>query len=174
MTLRYDDAVAPRPHTRTSARTATVGAALLAGFAVVFTLWLLSGYELVRSLEDVEDRVAETHASFARNERTLSTVRTNVLLGSVYLRDALIDTGAVTRQYYRDELNQIRTDIERLMPAYVLQVESPLERQLWAELQTALDQYWTSLDVIFDDAPRTGHAYWHRPGLAHLQRELAI
>ena len=132
----------------------TVGAALLAGFAVVFTLWLLSGFELVRSLQQVEGQVADTHAAFARSERTLSTVRTSVLLGSIYLRDALIDTGGVTRQYYRDELNQIRSDIERLVPAYVLQVESPIERQHWAELQTALDQYWASLDVVFDDAPR--------------------
>jgi signal transduction histidine kinase len=155
VTLRYDGAVGQRPHTHASTSTATVAAALLAGFAVVFTLWLLSGYELVRSLQEVEGRVAETHAAFSRNERTLSTVRTNVLLGSVYLRDALIDNGAITRQYYRDELNQIRTDIERLVPAYVLEVESPIERQHWAELQTALDQYWTSLDLVFDDAPRS-------------------
>jgi signal transduction histidine kinase len=147
------DRVPPLP-ARHAAPTATVGVALLAGFAVVFALWLLSGFELVRQLHDVEGRVAEAHDAFARNERTLSTVRTNVLLGSVYLRDALIDTGGITRQYYRDELNQIRSDIERLVPTYVLQVESPIERQHWAELQTALDQYWTSLDVVFDDAPR--------------------
>jgi signal transduction histidine kinase len=128
---------------------------LLAGFAVVFALWLLSGYELVRSLHDVETSVIETHAAFARDERTLSTVRTSVLLGSIYLRDALIDSGGITRQYYRDELNQIRNDIERLVPAYVLQVESPIQRQHWTELQTALDQYWASLDVVFDDAPRS-------------------
>jgi signal transduction histidine kinase len=128
--------------------------ALLAGFTIVFALWLLSGYELVRSLRDVEGRVAETHAVFSRNERTLSTVRTNILLGSIYLRDALIDTSGITRQYYRDELNQIRSEIERLVPAYVLEVDSPLERQRWAELQTALDQYWASLDVVFEDSPR--------------------
>jgi signal transduction histidine kinase len=33
-------------------------------------------------------------------------------------------------------------------------VESPLERQHWTELQTALDQYWASLDVVFEDGPR--------------------
>lgn len=133
----------------------TVGAALLAGFAMVFALWLLSGFELVRRLQEVEARVAETHAAFSRGENTLSTVRTNVLLGSIYLRDALVDTGGITLQYYRDELNQIRADIERLVPAYVLQVESPIERQHWAALQTALDQYWASLDVVLDDAPRS-------------------
>jgi signal transduction histidine kinase len=148
------DRVPPGP-ARHAAPTATVGVALLAGFAVVFSLWLLSGFELVRRLQEVEGRVAETHAAFAQSERTLSTVRTSVLLGSIYLRDALIDTGGITRQYYRDELNQIRSDIERLVPAYVLQVESPIERTHWAELQTALDQYWASLDVVFDDAPRS-------------------
>jgi signal transduction histidine kinase len=152
----YDAAVGhglPSP-ARRAAPAATVLGALLAGFAIVFGLWLLSGYELVRSLRDVEGRVAETHASFSRNERTLSTVRTNILLGSIYLRDALIDTNGITRQYYRDELNQIRSEIERLVPAYVLEVDSPIERQRWAELQTALDQYWASLDVVFEDGPR--------------------
>jgi signal transduction histidine kinase len=133
---------------------ATVLGGLVAGFAVVFALWFLSGYELVRRLGEVEARVAQTHADFSRNERTLSTVRTNILLGSIYLRDALIDTSGVTRQYYRDELTQIRSEIERLVPAYVLEVQSPLERQHWTELQTALDQYWASLDVVFEDAPR--------------------
>ena len=133
---------------------ATVLGALVAGFAIVFALWFLSGYELVRRLGEVEARVAQTHADFSRNERTLSTVRTNILLGSIYLRDALIDTSGVTRQYYRDELTQIRSEIERLVPAYVLQVQSPLERQHWTELQTALDQYWASLGIVFEDAPR--------------------
>jgi signal transduction histidine kinase len=128
--------------------------ALVVGFTIVFALWLLSGYELVRRLGEVEGRVAETHAGFSRNERTLSTVRTNILLGSIYLRDALIDSTGVTRQYYRDELIQIRSEVERLVPAYVLEVETPLERQHWTELQTALDQYWASLDVVFEDGPR--------------------
>ena len=148
------DRVPPTP-ARHAFPTATVGVALLAGFAVVFGLWLLSGFELVRRLQEVEGRVAETHAAFSQSERTLSTVRTSVLLGSIYLRDALIDTGGITRQYYRDELNQIRSDIERLVPAYVLQVDSPIERTHWAELQTALDQYWASLDIVFDDVPRS-------------------
>jgi signal transduction histidine kinase len=127
---------------------------LIAGFAVVFALWLVSGYELVRRLREVERRVADTHGGFSRNERTLSTVRTNILLGSIYLRDALIDTSGITSQYYRDELSQIRGEIERLVPVYALEVDSPLERQRWAELKTALDQYWASLDIVFEQAPR--------------------
>jgi signal transduction histidine kinase len=140
--------------------TSTIRGALVAGFAVVFAIWLLSGYEIVRRLQDVEVRATEAHESFVRGERTLSTIRTSVLLGSIYLRDALIDTGAVTREFYRDELNQIRGDIERLVPAYVLDVQLPIERQHWAELQAQLDDYWASLDVVLDpNSPQgTGQA----------------
>jgi signal transduction histidine kinase len=134
----------------------TIRGALVLGFAAVFALWVMSGYELVRNLTVVEQRVAEVHGEYLRGQHVLATIRTSVLLGSVYLRDALIDTGTVTREYYRDELNQIRDDIEQLLPAYILGVQSPIERQQWALLQTELSDYWDSRDVVFGpDMPRT-------------------
>jgi signal transduction histidine kinase len=133
----------------------TIRGALVAGFVAVFALWTFSGYDLVRGLAQLETRVAEARTSFIRGEQVLSTIRTSVLLGSVYLRDALVDSGAITRQYYRDELKQIRNDIGVRLPAYAQDVHSPLERQQWALLQTELDDYWASLDVVFGpDMPR--------------------
>ena len=134
----------------------TIRGALVAGFVTVFALWAFSGYELVRGLTQLEERVSEARASFIRGEQVLSTIRTSVLLGSIYLRDALIDTGPITREYYRDELNQIREDIGQRLPAYAQGVHSPLERQQWALLQTELDDYWASMDVVFGaDMPRS-------------------
>jgi signal transduction histidine kinase len=134
----------------------SIRTALLAGFVAVFGLWLISGYELLLSVRDVESRVNMLHGSFMRGEQTLSTVRTNVLLGSIYLRDALVDTGSVTRQFYRDELDQIRAEIETRLPAYLPEVELPIERQEWTALQHALTDYWDTLDVLFGPhAPKT-------------------
>lgn len=136
--------------------TSTIRGALIAGFATVFGLWLLSGYELVRTLRDVEQRVTAVHDSFLRGEQVLNTVRTSVLLGSIYLRDALIDNASPARGYYRDELNQIRAGVERILPAYLPEVESPVEREHWATLQGRLEEYWESREVVFTpDAPRT-------------------
>ena len=133
----------------------TIRGALIAGFVAVFALWTFSAYDLTRGLTELEARVAEARTSFVRGEQVLSTIRTSVLLGSVYLRDALVDTGAITRQYYRDELKQIRNDIGVRLPAYAQDVHSPMERQQWALLQTELDDYWASLDVVFGpDMPR--------------------
>jgi signal transduction histidine kinase len=134
----------------------TIRGALAIGFLTVFALWTFSAYDLLRGLAQVEERVTEARDSFIRGERVLSTIRTSVLLGSVYLRDALVDSGAITRQYYRDELNQIREDVSVMLPAYVSGVHSPIERQQWALLQTELDDYWGSTDIVFGrDMPRS-------------------
>lgn len=153
----YDSRVErpPGPVSRHVRPPSTIRGALIIGFVTVFALWAFSGYELLRALNRLEERVTESRASFIRGEQVLSTIRTSVLVGSIYLRDALVDTGSITRQYYRDELNQIRDDIGKRLPAYVPGVHSPLERQQWALLQTELDDYWASMDVVFGpDMPR--------------------
>ena len=97
----------------TIAEMASVRAALLTGFAIVFALWLLWGYQLLRSLEQIEQNVATVHDSYVRGDQTLSKIRTNVLLGSIYLRDALIDSDPARRDTYRTELTGLRTEIGR-------------------------------------------------------------
>jgi len=133
----------------------SVRAALLAGFAVVFALWLLWGYQLVRSLRQIEQNVTTVHESYVRGERTLSKVRTNVLLGSIYLRDALIDGATVRRDAYRRELMRLRMEVEELLGNYVPAVSSPDEREHWARLQTELAEYWASRDIAFTDQAKT-------------------
>jgi signal transduction histidine kinase len=132
-----------------------VQAALAAGFAVVFGLWLLWGYQLLRNLQRVEDSIGSLQESYMRGEQTLLTVRTNVLLGSIYLRDALIDAGSPRREYYRDELTRLRDEVEALLRTYVPEVDSPVERDQWARLQIELGDYWASREVAFVDSARS-------------------
>jgi len=131
----------------------SVRGALLAGFAVVFALWLLWGYQLVRSLRTIEQSVTSVHESYVRGEQTLSKIRTNVLLGSIYLRDALID--AARRESYRGELTRLRDEVEQLLASYVPAVSSQDERDHWTRLQTELGDYWASRDVAFSEQAKT-------------------
>jgi signal transduction histidine kinase len=133
----------------------SVRAALLVGFAVVFGLWLLWGYELVRSLHQIQQNAASVYASYIRGEQTLSRIRTNVLLGSIYLRDALIDGASVRRDSYRAELMRLRTEAERLLGAYLPEVSSENDREHWTRLQVELADYWASRDIAFTDQAKT-------------------
>ena len=138
------------PRSRSSVRTA-----LIAGFAIVFGLWLLWSYQLVRSLRQIEQSVSSVHDSYVRGEQTLSKIRTNVLLGSIYLRDALIDGATARRETYRDELTRLRNEVEQLLHTYVPEVASQVERDHWTRLQVGLGEYWASRDIAFTERAKT-------------------
>jgi signal transduction histidine kinase len=152
-------------HNRPPSRSAIRGA-LAAGLLAMFALWLVTGYELLRNLAEAERRVNEVHRTFVSGEQTLSAIRTSVLLGSIYLRDALVDmTG--NRQYYRDELSNIREEIERQLPDSRSDEAQAAELQ-WRELKQGLNAYWATLDLFLrPDAPLT---YVQGTGL--LRREV--
>ena len=161
--MRYDRRMNPIGATGGAAPPAggpgagSVRAALLAGFAVVFALWLLWGYQLVRSLVQIQQSVTSVHESYVRGEQTLSKVRTNVLLGSIYLRDALIDGATAHQDAYRSELARLRTEVDELLASYVPAVTSQDEREHWARLQAGLAEYWASRDLAFT-SPREAAA----------------
>jgi signal transduction histidine kinase len=142
------------PFVRAPRRVSSIRQALVAGFAVLLAVWIFAGFELIRGLGDVKRRVTAEHAAFANAADTLSVIRRNVLEGSIDVRDALIDADPVARDAYRDELRVLRSDIDRRMNEYVVNVALPAERDAWMRLGTKLDEYWTSLEFVFaDDLP---------------------
>jgi signal transduction histidine kinase len=152
----YDADVAPAVPRARASPASTIRGALTAGFAVVFVLWGASGYELVRSLRDVDRRLEASRDDFQRGHEVLATVRTSVLLGSIYLRDALIDRTPASYDHYRTALLRVRDDVEQVLPVYVPLIGSPVERQHWENLHVELQNYWKSRDVVFvSDGPFT-------------------
>ena len=65
---------------------------LLLGYAGIFVVWLGSAWALTDRMAAADLRSAEIRTQFLHNDQLLSTVRAQVLLSSVYLRDALLDT----------------------------------------------------------------------------------
>jgi signal transduction histidine kinase len=152
----YDVEKEPVVASSRSGPASTIRGALIAGFAVVFGLWVASGYELVRSLRDVDRRLEASRADFQRGQDVLTAVRTNVLLGSIYLRDALIDRTPESHEDYRSALLMAREEVDRVLPVYLPLIGSPLERQHWDTLQVELEKYWQSRDIVFTyDEPLT-------------------
>ena len=57
-------------------QTSSMRVALLLGFAVVFALWLVWGYQLVQNFQHIEDNVESLQRNYVRGEQALSRVRT--------------------------------------------------------------------------------------------------
>jgi signal transduction histidine kinase len=134
---------------------------------VVFAVWVFAGYELIRSVRDVERQVAEAHAEFARDSDILSVIRRNVLMGSIYVRDVLIDPTSVARESYREELRTLRTQIDARLAEASVENREASEREQWQRLQVRLAQYWDSLDFAFEPLPIPAI-----PAISRLRRDV--
>jgi len=134
----------------------TIRRMLFAGFGLVFALWLSSSADIVRRLDEIEARAANVSNAFRRAEQSLTTVRTQVLLGSVYLRDALLDLDRDPSENYAALLEQSRAETRQALERYVPVVQSATERQTFQHLQAEVDDYWYSLlePVLTWDATR--------------------
>jgi signal transduction histidine kinase len=133
-----------RPTIRTLNRL-TIRAALLLGFTVVFLLWLASVYFFTRGLAEIEELASTAHGHHDQGQELLLTVRAQVLLGSLYAREALDQTDPGVLLVYRQELRTIREEVDRALERYLPHVDLPLERDHWSRLQTELDDYWNTM-----------------------------
>jgi signal transduction histidine kinase len=125
------------------------------GFGAVFALWLVSTYELMRRLSAVETRAFEISTRFAKGEELLFTVRAEVLLGSVYVRDAVLDVEPDSRVFYEKQLASTRVKIEEALRQYLPDVDSEVERDHWTRLEAELRTYWgTVAPVLGGDISR--------------------
>jgi hypothetical protein len=132
----------------------TIRATLFVGFGLIFALWLMSAVDLVRRLDEVEMRAVEVGRRLSNTEDLLSSLRAQVLLASVYLRDALLDTPETAGEYRR-QLQQIRKGIDHALAAYVPVVDSPGERSTFSQLRSEVEDFWeTVLPVLSWDSGR--------------------
>jgi len=132
----------------------TIKAALLIGFGLTLGLWLFSGYWLATRMTRARDDAATINQRYRRAQELLSTVRAQVLLGSVYVRDALLDPGPTTVDEYRRQLEAAYGAIDRALSEYVPIIGTSDERERIVQLRTEIDQLRETMrDVLGDDMP---------------------
>jgi signal transduction histidine kinase len=121
----------------------TVHAALLAGFMVIFGVWLASTLYFTRHLTGAHQRNAAMHARYARGQQLLSAVRGQVLLGSIYVRDALIeaDQSFAAAATARDQLRSVQAQVTQELHQYK-SMAGAAEAARLAQLEAELSEYW--------------------------------
>lgn len=131
----------------------TIRGALLIGFLAIFVLWLAWGYYLSLRLTVMERQSSTIHARFNQSDEALLTIAAQVLLGSVYLRDAFVDTRPDADRLYRAEVRNARAQIDRALVRYVPDVDATVEREHWTRLQAELQEYWDATMPVLTSEP---------------------
>ena len=120
---------------------------------MVFALWLTSAAYLTGRLDEIEALSVAAETRYDKAHTLLLTVRAQVLLGSVHVRDALSEADVAAAAVYRGELYHIREEIGRALAQYLPEVDLPAEREHWSRLQDELDTYWNTMVPVLEWEP---------------------
>jgi signal transduction histidine kinase len=134
----------------------TIRTALLLGFSLTFGVWLFAGYYFTTRITQVEDRAAAINARYMRAQELLSTVRAQVLLESVYVRDALLDPDPFAASVYRRRLAETYLAVDQALEQYVPVLDSSVERQRIAELRREIELFHRAMvEVLAPEGRRS-------------------
>jgi signal transduction histidine kinase len=131
----------------------TMKAALIAGFLALFAVWLTSVYYFTDRLAASQASSAALHQRFARGQELLFTIRTQVLLGSIYIRDALIESNEQRASEARAQLRSLQTQVREELDQYISSVDSAVDPAAWARLERELRDYWDTALVLTSQRP---------------------
>jgi signal transduction histidine kinase len=119
---------------------------LTAGFAFLLSLILILGIFSIRRAGEIFADTLAIHRSFQHSEDLLYSLRSQIFLSSIYLRDYLLDPSASNAAEYESQLRESRetmtillSDLDRLFP-----VDSIPFSNLRAETET----YWEVVEPV--------------------------
>jgi signal transduction histidine kinase len=128
---------------------------MFAGFGLIAGIWGFAGYYFTGRMAELERRSTEINARYTRAQDLLTTVRGQVLMGSVYVRDALMDPDPATAADYRRQLEESYRTADEALQVYVPVIDVPGEQDRIARLRRDLDDFRrTLLDVLATDSRR--------------------
>lgn len=132
----------------------SIRAALALGIVVTLGLWLFTSYTFTRRIAEVEGQAAAVASRYTRAQELLSTVRAQVLVSSVRVRDALLSEDPSSVAGYREELERIQLIITQALDAYEPVLETAPGQDHVRNLRAETDQFHrTSLAVIAETGP---------------------
>lgn len=133
----------------------SVRIALAVGFCVTVALWVYTGYAFTERMSAARDDAAAVTARYDQAQQLLTTVRTQVLLISVRVRDALLTADASGIAEDREQIEEAYRVILMAVQDYEPVVRSADESGQVFRLREELDRFHqASLGVLNDATSR--------------------
>ena len=141
------------------ARPLTIRAALLAGFGLTLGLWLFAGYQVTLRIREAQGEAAAVGTRYLHAQDLLAAIRSQVLVSSVLVRDALLNPDPASASADRAEIERAYDAIDDQLNRYVPFVGSPAERERVGRLGSEAHQLRSaSEEVLTADRTQAGDA----------------
>ena len=125
---------------------------LALGFGTLVLLTILTGLDSWRRANQINQTILSIHDSQVRAEEALRKIQDGIYLSSIFVRDFLLDPSQLTAESHRDELRTIRSSMDERVTSLSRLMEGA-DQKLLSQLSAEIDEYWDSLDPLFDWTP---------------------
>ena len=133
----------------------SIRTALAIGFCVTLGLWLYTGYAFTQRMEAVRRDAADVASRYTRAQELLATVRAQVLLTSVRVRDALLNPDPRSVAEYREQIEAAHRVVVMALTDYEPVIGTNTQGDQISRLEREVQQFHeTSLAVLSDAAGR--------------------
>jgi signal transduction histidine kinase len=126
----------------------TIRAAVLVGLAVTLGLWIFAGYQVTLRMQAAQRDGLAASERYLQAQELLASVRTEVLVASVLVRDALLNPDAGTVGSNRQALQRSYDTIDHQLARYVPFVGSPSERERVGRLRDEVKEFRAATDEV--------------------------
>jgi signal transduction histidine kinase len=134
----------------------TIKAVLALGFGMALAVWVFTGYYFTQRINEVEREADAIGQRYMRAQEALSNVGSQVLLSSVYLRDALLDPDERTVEYQRRRIDDVYDALDRQLDVYVPVRDSQDERAHVERLRKEIQSFRaTANEILGSDAHKS-------------------
>ena len=116
----------------------TIKAALALGFGLTLGVWLFAGSYFARRISDIQNDAEVVNARYMRAQERLTYVRSQVLLGSLSVRDALLDPDPGATLRARRRVTDTFAAVDESLEEYVPILDSASEHERVQALRAAI------------------------------------
>jgi signal transduction histidine kinase len=129
-----------------------IKSALLLGFGLTLALWLWSGYDLTQRMRDVEHRASAINLRYMQAQERLASIRPQVLLVSVNVRNALLQPDLHNLDEYRRRISRTLSAVDLTLHQYVPVLDSSVEQQRVQGLRAEIDRFGEAIVQVMAGA----------------------
>lgn len=126
----------------------SIRATLACGLLVTLALWLYTGYTIGRRIEEVERQAAQVAERYLKAQELLATVRIQVLVASVRVRDALLNPAPDALAGYRRQIADNYATLDTALTDYVPVLGSDPEHVAITRLRREVEDFRDTVATV--------------------------
>jgi signal transduction histidine kinase len=123
------------------------------GLGLTVGVWLFAGAYFGRRIGALEIEASTMSARYVRSQQLLTSARTQVLLSSMYVLDALLDTTPAAAADGRDRISIALSEAGRNLGDYVPILDTEAERARIARLRQEIEEFRSTTAKMLVGAP---------------------